>query len=216
MPPAASTGGPCGQLNGNVDELVASPSARTVASGAAPQVVRDQSPASTSASVSEALEINKKQKNISNCAIGAAAAATADTTSTHPQCASGSTTEPRAASLIFPSAPTPPPTPKAAIQSSKDFLPATGAEALLAAAMRAGVHVCFANPGTTEMWMVSALDYFWPAIRPVLCLHENVATGAADGAVFVFRCMRQRACSGIGGNGFGDREIGYVRHLPQW
>jgi hypothetical protein len=57
----------------------------------------------------------------------------------------------------------------------------TGAETLLLAAVRAGADVCFANPGTTEMWMVSALDRLWPAVRPVLCLHENVATGAADG-----------------------------------
>ncbi|KAG2438886.1 hypothetical protein HYH02_010683 [Chlamydomonas schloesseri] len=57
----------------------------------------------------------------------------------------------------------------------------TGAEAALRAAVVAGADVCFANPGTTEMWMVAALDAVWPAVRPVLCLHETVATGAADG-----------------------------------
>ncbi len=55
-----------------------------------------------------------------------------------------------------------------------------GAEALVAAAIGEGIDVCFANPGTTEMPLVLALDSV-PGIRGVLCLHENVATGAADG-----------------------------------
>ncbi len=55
-----------------------------------------------------------------------------------------------------------------------------GAEALVAAAVSEGIEVCFANPGTTEMPLVLALDSV-PGIRGVLCLHENVATGAADG-----------------------------------
>lgn len=53
------------------------------------------------------------------------------------------------------------------------------AQAALETAAAAGVEVCFANPGTTELPLVLALDRI-PAIRPVLCLHENVATGAAD------------------------------------
>ncbi len=44
----------------------------------------------------------------------------------------------------------------------------------------AGITVCFANPGTTEMPLVTALDS-QPAMRGVLVLQENVATGAADG-----------------------------------
>jgi acetolactate synthase-1/2/3 large subunit len=55
-----------------------------------------------------------------------------------------------------------------------------GAESLIRTAINAGIKICFANPGTTEMPLVSALDST-PGIRPVLCLHENVATGAADG-----------------------------------
>ena len=55
----------------------------------------------------------------------------------------------------------------------------TGAQALVSTAARAGIDICFANPGTTEMPLVHALDTE-PGIRPVLCLHENVATGAAD------------------------------------
>ena len=42
------------------------------------------------------------------------------------------------------------------------------------------VTACFANPGTSEMQFVSALDR-QPKMRPVLCLFEGVATGAADG-----------------------------------
>lgn len=45
---------------------------------------------------------------------------------------------------------------------------------------RNGATACFANPGTSEMHLVSALDAA-PGIRPVLCLFEGVATGAADG-----------------------------------
>jgi len=43
-----------------------------------------------------------------------------------------------------------------------------------------GVEVCFANPGTSEMHFVAALDAS-PGMRAVLCPFEGVATGAADG-----------------------------------
>src|SRR5512136_2474810 len=56
----------------------------------------------------------------------------------------------------------------------------TGAQSLVNTALRAGVEVCFANPGTTEMPMVVALDRV-PGIRVVLGLFEGVCTGAADG-----------------------------------
>ncbi len=55
-----------------------------------------------------------------------------------------------------------------------------GARALLSTLVGAGVDVCFANPGTSEMHFVSALDDV-PAMRGVLCLFEGVVTGAADG-----------------------------------
>lgn len=55
-----------------------------------------------------------------------------------------------------------------------------GAESLLQTARAAGIDVCFANPGTTEMALVAALDAV-PGIRPVLGLFEGVCTGAADG-----------------------------------
>ncbi|MCD5354752.1 acetolactate synthase large subunit [Kineosporia mesophila] len=55
-----------------------------------------------------------------------------------------------------------------------------GAQALLRTLIDNDVRVCFANPGTSEMHLVAALDSF-PAMRAVLCLFEGVATGAADG-----------------------------------
>ena len=55
-----------------------------------------------------------------------------------------------------------------------------GARALLSTLVDAGVDVCFANPGTSEMHFVAALDDV-PAMRGVLTLFEGVATGAADG-----------------------------------
>jgi acetolactate synthase-1/2/3 large subunit len=55
-----------------------------------------------------------------------------------------------------------------------------GAQALFETMVAGGVDTCFANPGTTEMQLVAALDDV-PAIRPVLSLFEGVCTGAADG-----------------------------------
>lgn len=55
-----------------------------------------------------------------------------------------------------------------------------GAESLVQTAVNAGIEVCFANPGTTEMPIVTALDSV-PGIRAILGLFEGVCTGAADG-----------------------------------
>ncbi|SNB55227.1 acetolactate synthase-1/2/3 large subunit [Arboricoccus pini] len=55
-----------------------------------------------------------------------------------------------------------------------------GADSIIATALDQGIEVCFANPGTTEMPLVAALDRA-PRMRPVLALHETVCTGAADG-----------------------------------
>jgi acetolactate synthase I/II/III large subunit len=55
-----------------------------------------------------------------------------------------------------------------------------GAERLIETASGLGLEVCFANPGTTEMPLVNALDTV-PGMRAILSLHENVCTGAADG-----------------------------------
>jgi acetolactate synthase-1/2/3 large subunit len=56
----------------------------------------------------------------------------------------------------------------------------TGANTVIERLLAGGVDVCFANPGTSEMHFVAALDSA-PKMRPVLCLFEGVATGAADG-----------------------------------
>ena len=55
-----------------------------------------------------------------------------------------------------------------------------GAEAILRTLADCGVTACFSNPGTSEMQTVAAFDRV-PQVRPVLCLFEGVATGAADG-----------------------------------
>ena len=56
----------------------------------------------------------------------------------------------------------------------------TGADSLMRTLAESGVEACFANPGTTEMHLVHAVDSE-PQMRSVLCLFEGVCTGAADG-----------------------------------
>ena len=55
-----------------------------------------------------------------------------------------------------------------------------GSEAMVHTLLAGNVDVCFANPGTSEMHFVSALDRA-PGMRCVLGLFEGVVTGAADG-----------------------------------
>jgi thiamine pyrophosphate-dependent acetolactate synthase large subunit-like protein len=55
-----------------------------------------------------------------------------------------------------------------------------GAESLVRTLVGGGVEVCFANPGTSEMHFVAALDRV-DGMRCVLGLFEGVVTGAADG-----------------------------------
>jgi acetolactate synthase-1/2/3 large subunit len=55
-----------------------------------------------------------------------------------------------------------------------------GAESLARTLLAGGVDTCFANPGTSEMHFVAALDRV-TGIRCVLELFEGAATGAADG-----------------------------------
>src|SRR3954462_13264202 len=80
-----------------------------------------------------------------------------------------------------------------------------GAESLVETLAGAGVEVCFANPGTSEMHFVAALDRI-EGMRCVLGLFEGVATGAADG----YGRMRDKPAStllhlGPGlGNGFAN------------
>lgn len=55
-----------------------------------------------------------------------------------------------------------------------------GAESLVHTLLANGIDTCFANPGTSEMHFVAALDRV-PGMRCVLGLFEGVVTGAADG-----------------------------------
>src|SRR5688572_4408219 len=55
-----------------------------------------------------------------------------------------------------------------------------GAESLARTLVACGVDTCFANPGTSEMHFVSALDRV-PGIRCVLGLAETAVAGFADG-----------------------------------
>ena len=55
-----------------------------------------------------------------------------------------------------------------------------GAEAFIETLYSCGVEVCFANPGTSEMQLVAAVDR-QHGMRAILGLFEGVVTGAADG-----------------------------------
>jgi acetolactate synthase I/II/III large subunit len=76
-----------------------------------------------------------------------------------------------------------------------------GADVLIETLLANGVDTCFANPGTSEMQFVAALDG-QPSMRPVLCLFEGVATGAADGYA---RMAEKPACTLLHlGPGYGN------------
>ncbi|MCA0433395.1 MAG: acetolactate synthase large subunit [Proteobacteria bacterium] len=62
--------------------------------------------------------------------------------------------------------------------SSKPEL--NGAESLVQTLIGNGLKVCFANPGTSEMHFVAALDRI-PGLRCIPGMQENVVTGMADG-----------------------------------
>jgi acetolactate synthase-1/2/3 large subunit len=90
-----------------------------------------------------------------------------------------------------------------------------GADCLIQTLIDNGVTACFANPGTSEMQFVSALDR-QPSMRPVLCLFEGVATGAADGWG---RMTGRPACTllhlGPGyGNGLANSHNARRAHTP--
>ncbi len=65
-------------------------------------------------------------------------------------------------------------------QSNKQDHPTNGADVLVDTLLANEVDVCFANPGTSEMHFVAALDRK-PRMRCVLGLFEGVVSGAADG-----------------------------------
>jgi acetolactate synthase-1/2/3 large subunit len=66
-----------------------------------------------------------------------------------------------------------------------------GARSLVETLLGSGVDTCFANPGTSEMHFVAALDQV-PGMKCVLGLQENVVTGMADG---YFRMAGKPACT---------------------
>lgn len=66
-----------------------------------------------------------------------------------------------------------------------------GAESLVHTLLKSGVDTCFANPGTSEMHFVGALDRI-PGMHCVLGLQENIVTGMADG---YYRIARKAACT---------------------
>jgi acetolactate synthase I/II/III large subunit len=66
-----------------------------------------------------------------------------------------------------------------------------GAESLVHTLVKSGIEVCFANPGTSEMHFVAALDRI-PGLRCIPGMQENVVTGMADG---YFRIARKPAAT---------------------
>ena len=66
-----------------------------------------------------------------------------------------------------------------------------GAKSLVKTLLAAGIDTCFANPGTSEMHFVAALDQV-PGMQCVLGLQENIVTGMADG---YYRMARKPACT---------------------
>jgi acetolactate synthase-1/2/3 large subunit len=78
-------------------------------------------------------------------------------------------------------------------QNTNDFEEThlNGAQSLVRTLIASGVDTCFANPGTSEMHFVAALDQT-PGIRCVLGMQENVVTGMADG---YWRIAGRPACT---------------------
>lgn len=90
-----------------------------------------------------------------------------------------------------------------------------GAESLVRTLVAGGLATCFANPGTSEIHLVAALDRV-PEMRCVLGLFEGVVTGAADGYA---RMAGKPACTvlhlGPGlGNGLANLHNASRAHVP--
>jgi len=98
---------------------------------------------------------------------------------------------------------------------SKSDSSKNGAESLIETLVAGGVDTCFANPGTSEIHLVSAIDRS-PAMRSVLGLFEGVVTGAADGYA---RMAEKPACTllhlGPGlANGLANLHNAYRANVP--
>src|SRR5579863_1335816 len=90
-----------------------------------------------------------------------------------------------------------------------------GAESLIRTLLAGRVDTCFANPGTSEIHIVAALDRI-TEMRCVLGLFEGVVTGAADGYA---RMAEKPACTllhlGPGlGNGLANLHNAGRAHVP--
>jgi acetolactate synthase-1/2/3 large subunit len=90
-----------------------------------------------------------------------------------------------------------------------------GAESLIRTLLAGRVDTCFANPGTSEIHIVAALDRI-TEMRCVLGLFEGVVTGAADGYA---RMAEKPACTllhlGPGlGNGLANLHNASRAHVP--
>ncbi len=90
-----------------------------------------------------------------------------------------------------------------------------GAESLIRTLLAGRVDTCFANPGTSEIHIVAALDQI-TEMRCVLGLFEGVVTGAADGYA---RMAEKPACTllhlGPGlGNGLANLHNASRAHVP--
>jgi acetolactate synthase-1/2/3 large subunit len=90
-----------------------------------------------------------------------------------------------------------------------------GAASLVGSLVSGGIETCFANPGTSEIHLVAALDEV-PEIHCVLGLFEGVVTGAADGYA---RMAEKPACTllhlGPGlGNGLANLHNASRAHVP--
>jgi len=90
-----------------------------------------------------------------------------------------------------------------------------GAESLVRTLLAGGINCCFANPGTSEIHIVAALDQV-PEMRCVLSLFEGVVTGAADG---YGRMAEKPGCTllhlGPGlGNGLANLHNASRAHVP--
>jgi len=87
-----------------------------------------------------------------------------------------------------------------------------GAESLVKTLLGGGIDVCFANPGTSELHFVSALDRV-PGVRCVLGLFEGVVT-APRTVISAWRIGRQRPCC-IWGRGWPmDSPTSTTRAVP--
>ncbi|MGA9449339.1 MAG: thiamine pyrophosphate-binding protein, partial [Candidatus Sulfotelmatobacter sp.] len=90
-----------------------------------------------------------------------------------------------------------------------------GAESLIRSLLAGAVDTCFANPGTSEIHIVAALDEV-KDLRCVLGLFEGVVTGAADGYA---RMAEKPSCTllhlGPGlGNGLANLHNASRAHVP--